>query len=152
MKVLHQFRVMKADEEEVRKSLLYPSSENKALYGIDSKIISDSEDLTPYNCILHVLCYMNKLFTDEELSKFVQRFIIPFSGTFFSETSLSSKFAGDYLFEPNDAELDVSLFEPYDAREEMESQIDDPEVKPLKRKHPRQHKHNHTKQNTTDDN
>ena len=118
MKVIHQFRVASATTEEIKNALLFPSCENKALYGIDSKIISDNEDLTPYNSILHVLCYMNKLFTDEELTKFLKRFIIPFSGTFFSETSLSSKFAGDYLFEPTDPNLDVSLFEPYDAREE----------------------------------
>ena len=140
MKVVHQFRVLKADTEEVKKSLLFPSPDNKALYGIDSKIVSDNEDLTPYNCILHVLCYMNRLFTDEDLTKFLKRFIIPFSGTFFSETSLSSKFAGDYLFEPNDADMDVSLFEPYDAREEIKSFTDEQEdgtVTKRKRKHPR---------------
>ena len=135
MKAMHNFRVLKADEDEVKRSLLFPSLENKALYGFDSKIVSDIEDLTPYNSILHVLCYMNRLFTDGELDKFLTRFIIPFSGTFFSETSLSSKFAGDYLFEPADTELDISLFEPYDAHEKQEASDSGEHKKPRRKRH-----------------
>ena len=124
MKELHQFRVIGADKDEIKSRLLNPTSENKALYGIDSKIISDVENLDGYNSVLHMLCYGNRLFTDDELNQFVQKSVIPFSCTFFSDTSLNSKFAGDYLFDPAVDNDDVELFKPFDAREKTEESDD----------------------------
>ena len=150
MKVIHQFRITKANTEEIKNSLLHPSSISKSLYGVDAKVISEIEDLAPYNSVLHVLCYMNKLFTTEELNEFVQNTIIPFSSAFLSETSLSSKFAGDFLYDPNTDTDDVDLFQPYDANEtitndENDNGNDSSNNGSSKRKKPRHNKPKHQK-------
>ena len=106
MKSINQYRVVKASKEEIHNYLLQARSDNKCLFGLDSKIVSEVENLDPYNSILHVLCFGNKMFNEDELRDFVNRSIIPFSATFFSETSLNCKFAGDYLMD------DEELLEP----------------------------------------
>lgn len=117
MKLIHQYRVVKANQAEIHDFMINPRNGNKALFGLDCKIISDAEDLNPYNSVLHMLCYINKSFSDEELNNFIKHSIIPFSATFFSETSLNSKFAGDYLFDPIADVENADLFEPFDAKE-----------------------------------
>ena len=111
MKKLHGYRVVACKTDEIRENLLHMDPTNKSLYGLDNKMISEDEDLNPYNIILHVLVYNNKLFSDSEMTKFVHNTIIPFSCAFFNDTSLCSKFAGDFLFDP--AEDDPELFQPY---------------------------------------
>jgi len=115
MKQLKQFHVLAADGQEIKNYLLRPNPANKSLYGIDSKIMSDSENLDVYNSVLHVFCYANKMFSEEELQRFTTYSVIPFSCVFFSDTSLSSNYAGDYLFDPiNDTE-NIALFQSTEA-------------------------------------
>ena len=115
MKSINQYHVVKASKEEIHDYLLLARSDNKCLFGLDSKIVSEVENLDPYNSILHVFCFGNDLFNEDELKDFANRSIIPFSATFFSETSLNSKFAGDYLIDVNMD--DEELLEPLDNRE-----------------------------------
>ena len=122
MKCLHGFRVVSSETNEIKDALLQSSPLNKSLYGLDNKIISDNEDLNSYNILLHVLLYDNKMFSDAEVEAFVKRSVIPFSCVFFGECALCSKFAGDYLFDPD--EDDPKLFEPY-CDERLIKQIPD---------------------------
>lgn len=111
MKQLKQFRILAADKQEIKNYLLRPNPANRCLYGIDSKIISDNENLDGYNSVLHVLCYANKMFSEEELQRFTTYSVIPFSCLFFSDTSLSANFAGDYLFDPSVDNDNLALFQ-----------------------------------------
>lgn len=111
MKKLHGYRVVSCEQKEICDSLIHPNPSNKSLYGLDNKMVSDEEDLNPYNIILHVLVYANKLFDDDILNKFAHKTIIPFSCAFFNDTSLCSKFAGDFLYDP--LEDDLELFQPF---------------------------------------
>ena len=85
------------------------------MFGLDNKIISDVEELASYNVFLHIFVYANKLFTDSELERFTTNYIIPFSCAFFNETPICYKYAGDYLFNPD--EDDAELLKPYDQKE-----------------------------------
>ena len=125
MKKLNGYRVVACKADEIRESLLHMDPANKSLYGLDNKMISEDEDLNSYNIILHVLVYNNKLFSDSELAKFVHTTIIPFSCAFFNDTSLCSKFAGDFLFDP--AEDDPAMFQPY-----CDSKLESNKAKPNK--------------------
>ena len=111
MKQMKQFRVIAADKQEIRDYMMRPNPNNKSLFGIDSKIVSDNENLDIYNSVLHVLCYNNKMFSEEELQRFTTYSVIPFSCIFFSDTSLSNNFAGDYLFDPIVDNDNMALFQ-----------------------------------------
>ena len=96
-KKIQQYHVLSEKLETIRKELLHMSDNTNVLYGVDCKIVSSSEDLGPYNTVIHPLVFLNNLFTTDELVTFVKSTVIPFSCTFFDSCALKNKYAGEYL-------------------------------------------------------
>ena len=102
-KKLQGYHILKADPKLIHDELLKSTdTSTRWLYGVDAKIVSNVEDLSTYNTIIHPLVFMSNKYTEDELRTFVETNVIPYSCCFFDSCSLKPKYAGKYLITPED--------------------------------------------------
>ena len=94
--------------DKIKSKLLCKDFKTKSFYGIDCKMTSENEDISMYNSVLHPLLYINKYFTDEELSKYVSHHVNPYTCKMFAQAPVQLKNAALYLENPEDPDFDES--------------------------------------------
>lgn len=97
MKKMQGFQITKIDSNDIKNKMLESDFDGESVYGLDCSFSCKYEDLSIFNSVLHPLLFNNKLMSDEELNKFLQNHVLPFSSLMFGEAPIQIKNASLYL-------------------------------------------------------
>lgn len=97
MKKIQGISIAKVDSEKIKKDLLSKDFDGNFVYGLDCSLCSKNEDLSSLNSVLHPLLFNARLMNNEDLNKFINTHVLPFSALMFSNAPIQLKNTALYL-------------------------------------------------------